>query len=279
MRCHLLPLIAFAPILLAQERPTFEVASIKECKDGDQAPPSTSSPGRLSLSCWPLSRLISNAYGVFAGGKYDPMDFVPFPVEGPGWINSAKYSIDAKAETPASAAVMRGPMMQALLEERFQLKLRREVREVPVYYMTVAKDGLKVQPTREGACNPVDPTDLARSYDAPLDGKPWCSLPRITRTEQSSVYDVPGVRLDVFFKLVNPRRPVIDRTGLTGAYDVRLEVESRVPAPPAPEGAASEPPGTSIVMAIRKQLGLELTPGKGPHEFLVVDRVERPSAN
>jgi uncharacterized protein (TIGR03435 family) len=257
----------------------FEVASIKECKPGDQPPPSTSSPGRLSLACAQLSRLISNAYGVYATGTYDPMDFVPPPVEGPSWINSARYTIDAKAETPASAAMMRGPMMQSLLEERFQLKLRREIREVPVYFMTVARDGLKVQPTKEGTCNPVDPTDLSQSYDSPSGGKPWCTLPRNTRTAHSKIFDVPGVRLDVFFKIVVPGRPVIDRTGLTGAYDVRLEVEDTIPGSPRPDGAAADPPGTSIVTTIRKQLGLELTPGKGPHEFLVVDRIERPSAN
>jgi uncharacterized protein (TIGR03435 family) len=258
----------------------FEVASIKECKSTDPRPPSTNSPDRLSLGCWPLWRLISDAYGVFPLGKYDPGDFTPPPIEGPDWINRAGYSIDAKTERPQSAAMMLGPMMQALLEDRFHLRLRREIREVPVYFMSVAKDGLKVEATKEGTCNSVDPTDLAQSFKATSGGKPWCYLPRIARTAEKSVYDVAGVRLGVFFnKIMIPGRPVIDQTGLTAAYDIHLELENLVAGSSPPTGAASDPPGTSIVAAIRKQLGLQLDPGKGPHEFLVVEHVERPSEN
>jgi uncharacterized protein (TIGR03435 family) len=223
--------------------------------------------------------LISDAYGVFPLGKDDPGDFIPPPIEGPAWINRAEYSIDAKTETPQSAAMMLGPMMQALLEDRFQLKLRREIREVPVYFMSIAKDGLKVEATKEGTCNSVDPTDLAQSFKAISGGKPWCNLPKIARTGEKNVYDVAGVRLGVFFnKIMIPGRPVIDQTGLTGAYDIHLELENLVGSN-APIGAASDPPGTSIAVAIRKQLGLQLDPGKGPHEFLVVDHVKRPSGN
>ncbi len=131
------------PALHAQ--PKFEVVSIKECKARDPAPPSNSSPGRLSLGCWPLWRLIAEAYDTYASGKVDPLKLLfPRPLEAaPSWIDSARYTIDAKAESPQSGAMMRGPMMQALLEDRFRLKIHRETREVSGYLMTVAKGGLK----------------------------------------------------------------------------------------------------------------------------------------
>jgi uncharacterized protein (TIGR03435 family) len=264
-------------------RQKFEVASIKECKGADHPPPSTSSPGRLGLSCWPLMRLIQEAYETLASGNVDPRNPFPFaPIEGaPSWVNSARYSIDAKAEAPASGAMMRGPMMQALLEERFQLKTHREAREVPVYIMTLTKGGAKLQPTKEGACNQLDPTDLTQSMRIPPGGKPWCVVPPPVRNGTNWVWDVSGISLDVFSKLLNVGgRPVLDRTGVTGTFDIHLEWGGDDPNASSPDGgAASEPPNTSIVSAIRKQLGLQLDSGKGPREFLIIDHVERPSGN
>jgi uncharacterized protein (TIGR03435 family) len=86
-----------------------------------------------------------------------------------------RYSIEARAETPQSIAMMRGPMMQRLLEDRFHLKTHRETREVPVYIMTVSKDGPKLQPTRQGGCNQLDTSDLTQSLNIPPGGKPWSS--------------------------------------------------------------------------------------------------------
>jgi uncharacterized protein (TIGR03435 family) len=265
-------------------KPKFEVASIKECKGADHAPPSTSSPGRLGLSCWPLMRLIQEAYEVFASGEVDPRNpSFPFaPVEGaPNWVNSVRYSIDAKAEAPERGAMMRGPMMQTLLEERFQLKTHREARGVPAYIMTVTKDGPKLQPTKEGTCNQLDPTDLTQSIRIPPGGKPWCVIPPPVRNGTKWAWDVSGMSLDVFSKLLKiGGRPVLDRTGLTGTFDIHLEWTADDPdASPPDGGAASEPPNTSIVSAIRKQLGLQLGSGKGPREFVIIDHVERPSGN
>lgn len=67
--------------------------------------------------------------------------------------------------------MMRGPMMQALLEERFRLRAHTETRQVPVYVMTVAEGGSKLRPTEEGSCNHLDPTDLAQPANST---KPWC---------------------------------------------------------------------------------------------------------
>jgi len=222
--------------------------------------------------------VILQAYEVFASGKLDPLNPMPTtPVEGdPPWVGSARYSIDAKADGRESAGMMRGPMMQALLEERFHLRTHRETREVPVYVMTVAKGGPKFQPAKPGSCQPFDASgDLTVHFD----GIP-CAEARVSRKGSITVIDFRGVSLDAFAKDLHPGRPVIDRTGLAGAFDIHLEMEADAPDSSAPgSGAASDPPHSSFIVALREQLGLRLDPAKGPSEFLVIDHIERPSEN
>jgi len=70
------------------------------------------------------------------------------------WIHSGRYVINARAEGAPSEGTMMGLMLQALLEDRFKLKIRRENREVPVYALTVAKGGPKLPPFQQGSCLP-----------------------------------------------------------------------------------------------------------------------------
>ena len=96
------------------------------------------------------------------------------------------------------------------------------------------------------------------------------------------VFDVHGMTLEVFCKLLHPDGlPVINRTGLMGAFDIHLEWEPDAANSPTPDnGVASDPsPHTSAIVATRQQLGLRLDHGKGPQEFLVIDHVEKPSQN
>ena len=235
---------------------------------------------RRRLSGWQLKRLILQAYEVYADGKVDPLNpLLPLtPIEGdPAWIGSARYSIDAKAETAQSAAMMMGPMMQTLLEDRFQLKTHRETGEVPVYIMTVAKGGPKLQPTKETSCAHIDPTDFAQPQLPP--GRKPCAFP--TRVPKGSTVAVGayGITLDVYAKSLNPGRPVIDRTGLTGAFGIFLEFPADFPSASSSEGGAASDPGTPLVAALREQLGLRLDPGRGPREFLVIDHIEHASGN
>jgi uncharacterized protein (TIGR03435 family) len=223
--------------------------------------------------------LIGGAYETFADGKVDPLK-LPFaiPPEGvPDWVNSARYTIDAKAEGPQSGAMMRGPMMQALLEDRFQVRVHRENREISGYVMTVDKGGLKLKPAQEGSCDRVDPTDFTQTPKAMP-----CNMPRMTRNGPLTMFDMRGVRLDVFAQLLHPDgRPVVDLTGLTGAFDIHLEwAPDAAASPDADSGAASDPsPHASQIEAMRRQLGLRLDRGNGTREALVLDRVEKPSAN
>lgn len=261
--------------------PKFDVVSVKECKDGDTAPPSNSSPGRLSLGCWNLKLLVQYALDIFASGKPDPFaPMVPtLPIEGlPVWANSARYTIDAATEHPQIAAMMMGPMLQELLETRFHLKAHRETREGPVYLMTVAKGGLKLRPTQDGSCVPFD---LSKALNGKAGDPVYCGWQKIVRTGSVTVVDIRGIRLSAFARLLHPDgMPVIDQTETqtAGPFDIHLEWGQDQPDSTA--GAASDPsPHTSAIVATREQLGLDLHPAKGKREVLVIDRLERPTGN
>jgi uncharacterized protein (TIGR03435 family) len=210
---------------------------------------------------------------VYASGKADPLNpRIPrVPIEGPAWIDSDRYSIDAKAEGAPSLETMRGPMMQALLEERFQLEIRRKTREVPVYALVVSRGGPKLPPTKEGSCTPLD---LARTAPRAPGDKPWCAVSSTVRKGPNVVWDARGLTLAAFAESLGLDRPVIDKTGIAGVFDFHLEF-----APDESAGSVDPARAPSIFTALPEQLGLRLTPAKGPSEFLVVDRLEKPSEN
>ena len=279
-----LALLAGLPVFpqAVDTRPSFAVAAIKQCNGTEPRAVLNGSPGRLSMPCWGLSRLIQEAYQTFADGTanfmYQPAR--PTPIEGfPNQMSSYSYSIDAKAQSPQSMAMMRGPMMQKLLEERFLMRVHRETREVPVYIMTVARDGSKLQTTAEDGCDHAPATDFIQALAVTPGGKPRCGVltPPI-RNGTHFVLDERGVSVEAFAKLFQiGGLPVIDRTGLIGTFDIHLEWEFETVSPDS--GVASEPPDTSIISSIRKQLGLQLSLGKGPREVIVIDHLEKPSEN
>ena len=217
--------------------------------------------------------LIRQAYLNFAGGHMNPRNTTPVD-GGPSWVNSDRYQISAKAEGTPGMEMMRGPMLQALLEDRFKLKIRREIREVPVYALTVTKSGPKLNPFTEGSCTPLPVTF---PVPAPEPGQRFCKAMVALRPP---AVNVEGT-LAAFSKLLNLvlDRPVIDRTGITGKFDIHLEFtpDSSTPRLAAPSDEAAAAP--FIFTAIQEQLGLKLVPAKGPGEFLVIDHVERPSGN
>ena len=185
--------------------------------------------------------------------------------------------------------------MQALLEDRFKLKVRRETRNVPAYALTVAGGGPKLQPYL-GDCVP----DFVLPPLAPGQKHCW-EIGTGARKEatftphfapDSVVKDLDGFSLWLF---VITDRPVLNRTGLTGRFFMdlifrpdestpgalaRLAIMARrnganASAPAAP----SNPPGPSIFEALDQQLGLELEPTTAPRDFLIVDHAERPTTN
>ena len=195
----------------------------------------------------------------------------------PDWID-ARYSITAKAEGIASEGMMNGPMLKALLEDRFKLKTHSETKEVPVYDLTVAKGGLKAPRFAAGSCTPFD-------WNAPLPDQLQTQtrrrcIDRETRRGASVIVQLDAISIDAFIKFFLSRldHPVIDKTGLTGLFDFHLEY---APEQASTDGVAmpADTPGSYIFTAIRQQLGLKLTRAKGPGKFLVIDHIEQPSAN
>jgi uncharacterized protein (TIGR03435 family) len=288
--------------------PKFEVASIKPCSDKDSAPAgkrgasSPPSPGGLHLDCTAVWNLVQSAYVLFANGRVNPRSHVP--VEGgPAWIRTASYRIDAKPGSPQTQGMMRGPMLQALLADRFQLKIHRETREVPAYALTVAKGGPKLHPFQEGTCTPVDLKILeqfppprfpelppGQSYCGGVDpdGARWV-IATSGRHGTNATLDARALSIDDFIQHslgLELDRPIFNQTRIAGRFDFHLEFapEETTPAPGemvpgAGAAAPSEPAGPSIFNALEQQLGLRLEPAKTLGSFLVIDRVEKPSAN
>jgi uncharacterized protein (TIGR03435 family) len=288
--------LAILVVASGEELPKFEVASIKPCSAESSSPGGAgtksagrgggSSPGRLVLHCQTVRSMVQQAYGFYANGRRLPVlppNFRSEPISGePGWVDSERYEINAKAEGSPRMEMMNGPMLQALLEDRFKLRVHRETREVPVYTLTVAKGGIKLQRVEEGGCVPLD-MDKVQAVLQPGEARPnFCGAGGVGRKGANRTVETRGNSVENFARMLGSvlDRPVIDKTGLTGMFNFRLEFAPDQSTPRFPMPGAGEPAGGgSIFTAVQEQLGLKLEAGKGPGEFLVIDRAERPTEN
>jgi uncharacterized protein (TIGR03435 family) len=266
----------------------FEAASIKPCTAGSgimMGAGAEYSPGRMNTGCLPLAAedstgLIQRAYVRFADGRAHKFGLLHIK-GGPDWIRSDLYSIEATAEGKPPIEVMQGPMLQALLEERFALRIHRDVHPGPVYALTLAGGASKLKPFTEGDC--VAMPALPPFPELPS-GKRYCRS--IIYTRMPGV-DADGSSLGEFAQLLSVflDRPVIDKSGLAGRFNIHLEFSADdvtpgiTNAPLAASPAAPDPNRPPIFTAIQEQLGLRLQAATGPVESLVIDHVERPSAN
>jgi uncharacterized protein (TIGR03435 family) len=267
--------------------PKWEAVSVRPCQSGNPASRKASAgpdPGRLIANCSTVIELIQQAYEFFANGRMKLLSHLP-PIErGPAWVNTDRYQITAKAEGTPRYEVMSGPMLQQLLEDRFKLRLHREAREIPVYALTAAKGRSKLQPSKEGSCTPIDLAKPAALPTPPQKLPVLCGISSLTIKGSNVVEDYHGVNLTEFSEQLELDRPVIDRTGIAGLFDIHLEfalddtTRGFLPAnrpgtvyPDDPTG------GTSIFTAVQEQLGLKLESTKAPGEFFVIDNVEKPS--
>lgn len=251
-------------------RPEFEAAAImlnKSCAMGGRSGGGTS-PGRITLRCAELRDLILTAYEIY-GGEARPASFRMQVLGGPSWIDSDRFDFTLKAEGNAATAQMYGPMLRALLEDRFRLRLHRETREAPVFLLTVVKGGAKLQASKEGNC-------LSGCGSVKRNAHGAIDMFGVTMADLSTQL---GMRLD---------RDVIDKTGLMGKFDVHLEVSPAELAAryvagssvtPADSQRAADLSGPSIFSALEQQLGLKLEPARGQVTVLVIDDMARPSAN
>jgi len=230
--------VAFA---LAEPRAHFESASVKPTSPESTDQRLDFEPGgRFRATSITLKGLIRTAYNVRG-----------FQISGgPKWLDSVRYDVESKAAGNPQAADMRA-MIQTLLADRFQLKLRRESKELPVYWLVVGKRGPKIQRA----------ADEIRSY-------------RASRGLLNTRTTMPALA-NVFSNWLE--RVVLDRTGLDGSYDVKLEwTPDENVRPEEPESASR--PGASLFNAVQ-ELGLKLEARKGPVEILVIERAEKPSEN
>lgn len=166
-------------------------------------------------------------------------------------------------------------MLQALLADRFKLTLHRETRESAVYALVVDRKGLKMKPSK-------DQTLFAGDFpDGSPDGRPVTG--RSPKELGQGRLAGEGIPMTILVNLLaGPLdSPVINKTGLTGRFDIDLKyMPTSGQAPAAGAEAAVEDPSTpSLFTAILEQLGLRLEPEKGPVEFFIIDHIERPGAN
>ncbi len=263
----------------------FEVASIKRCRNTERPSGGAPSPGRLSLACVTTANLIRLAYLIFPSGQpgapVSPSAF-QMPISGgPPWIDSDRYRIDAKAEDRVNVETMKGPMMQALLEERFNLKLHRETREINVFELTAAKSGPKLQPAREGGCVVFDRNNPPPK---PAPRQPGPVLCGFVRRSARGGFEILGVTMPDLCRQLSAYvdRDIIDKTGIKGVFDVHLDLDPAdlgyPDAEPDPWSSFTPGDGEAIAVALKK-LGLQMRSVKGSAQFLVIDHVERPSEN
>ena len=226
---------------MAQAPREFEVAVISPERSGawcrDQR--EVFEGGRIRIINEPIKLLVRQAFQVqntqISGG--------------PEWLDSDRYDIEAKTgrpEKPRPGDL--APLLQALLAERFHLKFHREKREMSVAALVVnPRPKLKAS---EGEANAIST--------------------RVGAGKSQAV--ATGVTMATLAAYVSNRlgRVVIDKTGLSGAYDFELDWS------PNEEADAPAPP---LVTALREQLGLRLETQKSPVEVLVIERLERPSEN
>jgi uncharacterized protein (TIGR03435 family) len=268
--------------------PVFEVASIKP---GVSSVSPTDGPmgvsykpgGRMIATNAPLRLLIQFAYASHDSPHSLPLRAAQV-VGGPAWIDSESYNIEAKPEAntdPKHAWLM----LQSLLADRFRLTLHRETREFPVYDLTVRKSGLKLPAPKEVNCVSFPAGTTPQSIHGSVDCgyAPLMLSPAGLRMNGRKLHMADLVR-ELAMTL---GRPVLDKTGFTGEFDLNLnytdEALTKSPVSAAPDDPSGNrlptEPNLSIVFAAMEQLGLKLEPAKGPVEVLVIDHVERPTGN
>jgi uncharacterized protein (TIGR03435 family) len=240
------------------QRPEFEVASIKLNKSADSRVMVVPAPGgRFSATNVPLQYLVTAAYGIKQN----------FQLSGaPAWLLSERYDIEAKAAGDPSFDAMLA-MCRALFEDRLQLKFHRETKEMQIYALAVSKPGkLRESEAECGEQNKPAATSCR-----------FMILPGHLGGQKETI----GQLVDALSRVTD--RVVLDKTGLTGKYDITLDYTPEQGQFQAPPGVTPAPPigsnGPSLFTALQEQLGLKLESQKGPVDIMVIDHVERPSEN
>jgi uncharacterized protein (TIGR03435 family) len=245
--------------LLAQEpqRPlTFDVTSVKPNTSGEQGGSSKAQPGRYVGVNVTLKRVIGLAYRPV-------QEFIG----GPDWINTDRFDIEGRVEgTPTQDQMLE--MLRSLLADRFKLAVHRETRQMPAYALTIARGdgrlGAELRAVPPCTPPPASPAPTARRRGGFTVGGGALNGTGVTMTQLAA--ELPSA---------TEGRYVVDRTGLSGTFDVNLtwNADALSPTTTSAESAAS------IFAAIQEQLGLRLVSITTPIEVIVIDRADRPASN
>jgi len=240
-------------------RSSFEVVSIKPNSSRSASASSSYRPGGVYIATnVSLKFMVTEAYGI--------QDFQL--LGGPDWIDSDRFNVEAKPEAGTlSTDYTRNQLLalvQSMLEDRFQLKFHRETKELPIYALVKGKEPPKLTPT-----SPEKSQQCATPGGCTGTSMHCCA---------DGVMDLSaiGVSLSTFAETIGQvlRRPVTDKTGLGGVYDIKLQwLREDV----IPNDALLS--GPSIFTAVQEQLGLRLASDKGPVEVMVIDGVQKPTEN
>jgi uncharacterized protein (TIGR03435 family) len=264
--------------LAAQTQTTFDVVSIKPNTSGQAGGGFRATPtGRIEWTNVTAGTLIGVAHQRF------PFDVVE-AVGAPDWVDRDRFDVIAQtrpdAASPPRTAELTA-MLRAMLAERFRLVTHWEQRERSVYVL-IAKPGSPLGPGIRTA-----PVGCGEGVDA-LTGGGRASM-RPGRGPSCTFGGGPGnlqgnaVTVAMFARVLGGselRRPVIDRTGLTGNYDIDLRYRPDLGSrPDGPPPAPPDPDAPSIFTAVEEQLGLKLVADRAPVDVLVIDRLERPTAD
>jgi uncharacterized protein (TIGR03435 family) len=255
-----------AAVLLAQD-PAFEVASVKRNVSGPQGAGGGILPNGVNIVNLPLRAIIQLAYGIGQPSKV---------INAPNWIVTERYDITARASDRVKQGEI-GRMLQALLKDRFSLVTHKETREVTAYVLTMARpDGKPGPQLHVSTAECADLADGTAPKDAVRCG------PRPGGPGKLILVGSP-ISLAVNLLSLMLQRPVVDKTGLTGKYDLEVSFAPLLnnPAGFGAEAApqAADPAGPSIFTAFQEQLGIKIDSSKTQEEVLVIDHVERPTEN
>jgi uncharacterized protein (TIGR03435 family) len=242
------------------KRPAFEVASVKPSKPGRWGDDFDESGDRLTIQSYTVRRLIRQAYGLKSDSQI---------IGGPGWINDQRFDVVAKVDDAEAARMSKmtddrsdkawNLMLQSLLSDRFQLRLTQEERSLPVFALVVAHSGPKMKPAPASGAN-------GQSGDPGIDIN-WGEL-----TARAASMDAFADSLTSLRDLSS--RVVLNRTGLSGNYDFKLDW-----ARDRGDGASTESPYPGIFTALEEQLGLKLKSERATVDVVVVVSAQEPAPN
>jgi uncharacterized protein (TIGR03435 family) len=251
--------------------PAFDVASVKPTKVSGLSYTLIHPGGRFTATNVTLRGLITRAYQL----QNNQLE------GGPRWVNANAFDIEAKAEgTPPTEQVRL--MVQALLAERFKLKMRNEIRQLPIYELAMArsdrKTGSQLRPSSEADCLEVPP--LGSGPPSLFDrSHPFCGV----LYTPTGYWTGRGVSMEALASNLArvTNRVVLNRTGLPGTFDLDLQWTDLMallqPGGPPPDAPPPADNPMSIFTALQEQLGLKLESTRGPVDVLVIDHVEQPT--